>query len=307
MNDEIEHLLASAFTTYRINRELHAVPPHRVYEVEVDGERAICKHSTDPTGSAGLEGRILAFVSEHTTVPVPEIITAGDGYFIARWHPDAPPPGSAIEPTKTWAYGAGVGLATLHDETAKVIDRYGHFTIRDGQLTIIGDRSWQAAALAYIARHRPVLDRFGHADMADIAYETLEEAPDLFEGVGGPVCCHGWVSPEHVTVTEEGQPACMVDFEHAMAAPPAFDYWRAVVATFGPGEPTPEQCAFRRGYESIRPLDDRFDDRKPLFDILNLVYFFESLYVQEQHEPDEIERRAKHMRKLLTAKLDTLC
>lgn len=304
--DDIEHRLESVFDTYRIEQEIHAVPPHRVYEVQVDGQRAVCKVSTGPTGSAELEGRIMAFVHDRTSVPVPEVLAVGEGYFVARWHPDAPAPGAAPEATESWSYAAGAGLATLHAETASHLDRYGRFVTKDSELEVDGDDSWHEAALAYIERHRPVLDRYGHADMADIAYDTLVDRPDLFSGATGPVCCHGWVSPEHVTVTEEGQVACLVDFEHAIAAPPLFDYWRAVVATFGPGGPSPEQHAFRRGYESVRPLPDDLDERKQLYDILNLVYFFESLYVQDQHNPDETEVRAQHMREILTAKLDDL-
>lgn len=306
MKEFIKHRLQSHFTSASIEQEIHSVPPHRVYEVRVDGQRAICKLDTGPTGSAEREGRIMAFVEQHSTVPVPEILAVGESYFVAAWHPEAPAAGASPDPTETWATGAGAGLATLHRDTGSALDRYGRFVPQDDTVAVEGGRSWQAAALAYIERHRPVLGRYRHDDMAELAHEVLAGRPGLFEEAGDPVCCHGWYSPEHASIGADGQLACLVDFEHALAAPPAFDYWRAVVASFGPGEPTPARRAFRRGYESVRPLGDGFDERKPLYDVLNLVYFFESLYVQNQHDPDETEARAEHMRTLLTEKLDAL-
>jgi hypothetical protein len=54
--------------------------------------------------------------------------------------------------------------------------------------------------------------------------------PDAFADADEPVCCHDLATPEHVAVADDTV-ACVVDFEHAIAAPAAFDYWRTVHPT----------------------------------------------------------------------------
>ncbi|MDH5018647.1 hypothetical protein [Halobacterium rubrum] len=75
---EPHHALVSQFESYSVQRQLHGVPPH---EVTVDGQPAVCKRDTGPTGGAGVEGRVTRFVGERTSVPVPKIPAVGDD-----WH-----------------------------------------------------------------------------------------------------------------------------------------------------------------------------------------------------------------------------
>lgn len=93
--------LEAEHTTYRIIRQLHDVPPHEVYEIFVEGRRAIYKGDTGPTGSAGIEGRVIAFLGEQTTVPVPEILDVGEEHYIAAWHSDAPAPETGPQADET--------------------------------------------------------------------------------------------------------------------------------------------------------------------------------------------------------------
>ncbi|WP_254547203.1 phosphotransferase family protein [Halomarina pelagica] len=294
MKRDVHDTLAAQFTTHSIVRQLHDVPPHEVYEVFVDGQRAVYKGNTGPTGKATLEGHVIAFVGDQTSVPVPEILLVGDGYYVAAWHPNAPAPDEGGQADETWAYAAGRGLATLHNETDPLIDRYGRFRPSVNGTVVAEDDDWHAAALAYVHQYRPTLAQHGHADVADMVLEFLKDHPSVFSGADGPVCCHGWATPEHVTVVDE-QVACMVDFEHAIAAPGEFDYWRTGLPTFG------RDCdasgeAFRAGYESVRSLSSGFERRKPLYTILNGVYYFESLYVQDQHGPEETREHAQKLR-----------
>lgn len=305
MRQDVHDALASQFDSHRIVRQLHDVPPHEVYEVKIDGRRAIYKGNTGPTGNAEIEGRVIAFVDRETSVPVPEIIAVGDGYFVAAWHPDAPAPDVERDTSETWAEAAGRGLATLHEETAPAIGEYGQFKVAaDGALTIDGHDEWRAAAVAYVEHHRPVLAEHGHADVADAVIDFLRENPDCLAGAGDPVCCHGWATPEHVAV-EDGAVACVIDFEHAIAAPGEFDYWRTVLPTFGP-DGDESQRSFREGYESVRPFPSGFDRRKPIYVLLNEVYYLESLYVQAQHGPDATADQAQWFRDRVFDALDRL-
>lgn len=302
MRESVLADLETRFNT-RVVQQLHDVPPHEVYELTVDGRRAVYKGDTGPTGSAGLEGRVLNFVGRETGVPVPDVLLVGTDYYVAESHSAAPDPAATRTPDRNWAIAAGRGLATLHAETAPVIEQYGQFQPAGDTVAVSGHDEWHDAALAYLRRRRPVLARYGHADMADAVIDLLADRPGAFSGAGGAVCCHGWATPAHVSVAD-GRVTCMIDFEHAIAAPGEFDYWRTVVPTFDTDGAA--RRAFREGYESVRPLPEGMDRRAPLYRLLNAVYYFESLYVQEQYGPDETEKRAESLREHVTATVEDL-
>jgi len=90
------------------------------------------------------------------------------------------------------------------------------------------------------------------------------------------------------------------NFEHALAAPPEFDYWRTVIPTFD----DEGRSLFRAACESVRPLPDGVTRRAPFFDLLCTAYYFESLYVQDQHGPAGTERLADRLRERIRATLD---
>jgi fructosamine-3-kinase len=302
MRTETHDRLDAQFDSHSVVDQLHDVPPHEVYEVTVDGDRAVFKLDTGPTGSAGMEGRVTAFVGERTTTLVPRVLDCGTDYYVAAWHPDAPELEGDFDPDERWATAAGRGLAHLHEETADHLDGYGQFQPPDseydhGSIATTGHDEWHAAAIEFVRHYRPTLERYGHADIADDVIEFLQDHPDAFAGAGEAVCCHGWATPEHVAV-RDGEVACLVDFEHAIAAPGEFDYWRTVMPAFGPEEPLRQ--SFREGYESVRSLPDEFAERQPFYALLNLVYFFESLYVQDQHDPEETTERAEQFRQTVT-------
>lgn len=305
MPTPVDEALASLSSDYTVGDQLHAVPPHEVYEVTVDDQRAVLKRSVGPTGSAGIEGRVMDFVASATTLPVPAVLATGGDWFVAAYHRDAPPPTVEGPPDTDWAKTAGRTLGRLHEETAPHVDEYGPFVVDDNELVVDGHDDFSEEAIAYVQRHRPVLERYGHGDIADAILAVVEERPAAFADVDGPVCCHGWMTPEHLSIVD-GEPRCLLDFEHAIAAPPLFDYWRAVVPTFGPGDPGVRQQAFRRGYEAVRELPADMDERWPYFQLLQLTYYFESLYVQDQHDADETERRAKGMCDLVHEVIESL-
>lgn len=304
MTKRVRRRLDSRFDAYRIVRQLHDVPPHEVYEVFANGRRAVYKGDTGPTGNAGIEGQVIRFVDRETSLPVPEILLVSDEYYVAAWHPNAPTPDEQQQVDETWASAAGRGLAALHAETAEVLDQYGQFRVQDGEITTDGHDSWHSAALAYVRQHRSVLARYGHADVADAVTDFLREHPGLLKKTDEPVCCHGWATPEHVAVVDD-RVACMVDFEHAIAAPGEFDYWRTSMPTFG-SESEHLRRVFREGYESVRSLPTGFESRQPVYVLLNLIYYFESLYVQDQHGQAETAERAEGLRDSVFEVLDEL-
>lgn len=331
MLDTVHERLDAQFDDYEIKQQLHDVPPHVVHEITVNGHRAVLKRDTGPTGSAAMEGTVMRFVDVETTVPVPTVIAIGEDSVITEWHPEAPRPAEtsetddALTADETWAYATGRALASLHDESASAIQGYGTFepttmppadevTPDDAdastshresvQLDTTGSTTWHEAAMAFVRRHGSVASDHGHADVVDRVLDRLATRPDPFVDADAPVCCHGWASPEHVTVRDAAV-TCMVDFEHAIAAPAAFDYHRTMLTVFD-DTATSERRAFTAGYESIRDLPADSAQHRSWYAILNGIYFFESLSVQDQHDPETTAERARYIRSHIDDVLDEL-
>lgn len=292
MTDVTLSPLTDRFDRVRVERRLHGVPPHEVFLVEIDGRRGVFKRSTSTRGRAGMEGAVTRTLDRHTSVPVPRVLVVGDDWFLTAWEPAAPDPDAGAAPDTAWAERAGRELARLHDETAAWTDRYGRFSNTADGLACPSHDDWQAAAVAFCRDVRSVAADHGHGEVIDDVIRLLASDEDLCAGVGEPVVCHGWVTPEHLSVERR---SCFVDFEHAIAAPAGFDYWRTALVALD-DEP---RRAFRTGYESVRPLPAGVAEREPLYRLLTIVYFFESLYVQDQHPPAETARRADRVRSSL--------
>lgn len=305
MQDSFRARVAARVDSLEIVRQLHDVPPHEVYEIRVDRRRAVLKRDAGPTGTAGIEGAVIEFVGGRTDVPVPEILLRTSDFYVADWHPQAPSPGEGATPDATWTRAAGQGLARLHEQTAPHLEGYGIFELEAGDLGIDDHPRWADAVQDYLGRRRRAIEPYGHADIADTVAEFLAARADRFEGTGEAVCCHGWATPDHIAV-DAGEVACMVDFEHAIAAPGEFDIWRTLLPLFGPSPDGPAVRAFVEGYETVRRLPDGFERREPLYRLLNGVYYFESLYVQDQHDAEATAERAARLRTNITDLIDAL-
>lgn len=112
--------------------------------------------------------------------------------------------------------------------------------------------------------------------------EFLRANPDVLSGWGDPVLVHGNYLLEHVGC-EAGEVTCVLDFERALAGAAEFDYWATALQTFrSPGRSVPEGApeAFRRGYESVRPLPPGFERRRPVYFAVLGITYRRSLYLQ---------------------------
>lgn len=289
---------------FDIHAELHTVPPHAVYEGKYNDHRAVLKVDTDPTGRAGIEGAVMALVNESTDLPVPRVLERGEEYYIAEWHPEARPPEDGQEPDADWAEPTGRALARLHRESSSAVDGFGLFHLDGETVTVDSHETFHEAALAYLSAKRPIIETFGHEDMVDTAEQALHRHPDAFEGAGPPAICHGWATPEHVTISD-GSVACILDFEHAIVAPGEFDIWRTAIPAFA-NRDDEALDAFLEGYESVRPLPPGVSSRKPAFVLLNQIYYFESLYGQNHHGPKETADRATWLRDAIEDTVEAL-
>jgi Ser/Thr protein kinase RdoA (MazF antagonist) len=292
----LESVLARHSTAYSIERPLHEVPPYEVYEVRINGTRAICKVDAHPEGDAATEGAVQQYVDRTTSVPVPSIIAIGDGYHLAEYDDGVPEQGG--EPNlEEWTRLAGAGMARLHDQTR--FQRTGLPTNEQGKFALEDHDSWTETVIAFLRRRRAYLADRGYADAADAAIEFFRDIPDAFPTGEEPVLCHGNWLPEHVgtTISDDSSPSAVsavIDFEHALVAPPAYDYWRTVLPVMGDDDALERQ--FREGYESVRPLPSGLDRHRDRYVLVNTVSYIRSLFLQDQHEPSAAEDKAERMR-----------
>lgn len=90
----------------------------------------------------------------------------------------------------------------------------------------------------------------------------------------------------------------------SLVAPGEYDYWRTTMPYFEARDEIDESVpAFRDGYESVRSLPDHFEQRRPVYCLINWVAFIESLHLQKTVEPTKRETMSEWMR---TRVFDTL-
>ena len=289
---DVRERLASHADEYEVRDRLHDVPPHVTYEVALDGRRAVCKLATSDDGDPPTEARIAQHVGANTSVPVPRVLAVGDDHFVAAHRTDLPD-GPTVDERRARTMGAG--LATLHEETG--FDAPGFLGASDGDLALDARASWHETVCDLLGSRRDFLrnrDFDGeYAAVADDALAFVREHPGLLAGAGDPVLCHGNYLPDHVG-TDGGDVTCVIDFEHALAGPAEYDYWRTAMPLLG-NEDGRVESAFRAGYESVRPLPAGFDERGDVYRLVNTVSYFRSLFLQENHTGTEAERRAERM------------
>ena len=312
MTQDVHDALGTWFAQHEIERQLHDVPPHAVYAVTVDGRRAVCKVARGETADVGAEAAAMAHADRHTALPVPRVLAAREDAFVATWLAGLDSDVDPDDPAD--ARSLGRGLARLHAATEDAFSRPGFPELgpawdpdgrfdsrRDDAWAVLAvdDRlDWHAVAREFLEEIREYLATIGLADPADEVLALLDDYPDLFEGAGTPVLCHGNLHPEHAALDRGGtrpELAALIDFEHALVAPAEYDFWRTAIPLFHePGSgATDTLSAFRAGYESVRDLPLGVDRRRDAWWLVIFVSFLLALDVQNRGiGPDERERAA---------------
>lgn len=295
---------------YEIVRELHRVRPHATYEVRLEGERAVCKVETHPEADLGAEAAAMQYVGEATSVPVPELLAAGDDHLVARWMDAVPEDAPPRDEARIRALGRG--LATLHAETAEIgwTGSLQPASAVDDPATppIDSDPRWSDTLLAMLEGRARDLEDVGYGGLAGEVLAWARQERDLFDTAGDAVLCHGNYFGEHVALGDKaGEIAAVIDFEHALAAPTGWDYLRTVMPVFGPGadHDVPERV-FREAYESVRPLPAGFDRRREAYVLCNGLSYLRSLHLQrgDRDPPHAVARHAREMAASLRERLD---
>ncbi len=295
MFEPIEDTVAQYGSENSVIRQLHDVPPYRVYEIRLDNRRAVLKIDDHQRAHAADEGRVHEYVATDTSAPVPEVIAVGTDHYITAWHDEIACPSTQVDPQ--WAHAAGVWMGTLHDDTVGAFDGFGQPRNSDGDLSLTPHETWTDAIIERIAHHGQYLAPKGYGDVADAVEGFFRDHPTVFDGVGEPVLCHGDVHPEH-HVRTGGDDCIAIDFEHAFVAPAEYDYWRTVMPYFEASDDVDETVtqAFQDGYESVRSFPGGYEERRPLYRLINWVAFLESLHLQKTVEKNKRMKMGEWMR-----------
>ncbi|ELY63531.1 aminoglycoside phosphotransferase [Natronobacterium gregoryi SP2] len=155
MTDRIENALAQYSTESTVVRELHDVPPYRVYEIRFGGRPAVVKVDAHPRGHAADEGRVHEYVATNTSATVPEVLAVGTDHYVTAWRRELADAAEAVEPG--WAYAAGEWLGTLHADTVGEFDGFGRPRNDAGSLGVTLHETWIDAVTARIEHHRRYL------------------------------------------------------------------------------------------------------------------------------------------------------
>lgn len=311
MHSTVETALDSRFETYRIERKRHDVAPHAVYEVVVDGQRAVCKVDTHPEGSAETEGRLLRRVERQTSLPVPRVLGVGPGWFVGTWL-DAVPETEPERPlSERVARALGRAQARCHEETAGLFDRTGLFETTQDGLALQGQDAWRETVLAVLERRRQYLADIGYGNVAARVIDFIESRPEFLPEPSPPVVCHGNFLPAHVGFrTVDGEPRldAVIDFEHALVGPAEYDCWRTVLPVFRTAEREQDEAfaAFREGYTEVRPLPSGFDRGRECYTLVNTVSYLRSLDLQNDGIGPAEREQADGMAAWIADRLETL-
>jgi len=286
MTRDIHDVLESYASSYSVHRLLHDVPPHRVYEVTVDGVRAACKLARDSRAAPSVEGRVIEHVERETDVPVPHVLTVGDGYFLTEWCDDAPD--DQVSVTESEARALGASLGTLHTQTS--FESTGLLG-ESSTLTVRAQDTWSETLGEILSGVHDDLAGTGYEDVSERALSFVDCHREFFDAAGDAVLIHGDFVPSHVTF-DQGEVCRVVDWEHAIAGPGEYDFARTELHVFdNPArENERHRDAFRAGYESVRELPSGSELRRRAYKALIFAFDIRQGFVQDQRTSEERER-----------------
>jgi Ser/Thr protein kinase RdoA (MazF antagonist) len=205
------------------------------------------------------ESLLLTRIREHTQVPVPPVLAAGETDGVA-FVTTAYVPGEDLHerfaylPTRRQraiAETFGSSLGTLHD--AFRFENYGSIAVEDDILTA-QSADWDDWLVAYgrtaVERLPAAFDGIRDALLSVLAEHPRDRAPTarLFP----------WDFRPGNALVADGEVAAVLDWEAPLAAAPALSAAKAsyLVADWYVDDPGPIRASFVAGYERVRPYPD---------------------------------------------------
>jgi Ser/Thr protein kinase RdoA (MazF antagonist) len=275
--DETVEAVRDALRTHgescEIERELPSRDPNRVYEVRLDGRRAVCKLGDGPDAYVGRHAFVARHVSKQTQTPTPRVLGVGEEYALFAWadgtayEADAP---RKLRKRRLW--NAGATLANLHEETG--FDGHGYLHARNGELELDAEGGWPAMLESIVAGWTDDLRGTRFESDGDALLGLVRDHADVFDAAAGPDLVHGDYQPGNVRFDGE-EVVGVLDWEFSLAGAGEFDLVRAEQEFFdwhdAPEGDSSDRSdddlreALLEGYESVRTLPAGFEGRREAY------------------------------------------
>lgn len=269
--DAVRDALETHAESYEVGRELPSRDPNEVYEVRIDGRRAVCKLHEGQDAHVERHALVARRVAERTPTPTPKVLGVGDDYAIFAWSD-----GTAYEADaprtlrKRRLRNAGATLARLHETTH--FDAHGYLRARDGRLELDAEGDWSATLESIVGGWTDDLRGTRFESAGEAVLDLVDDHADAFDAADGPDLVHGDYQPENVRFDGE-EVVGVLDWEFSLAGAGEFDLSRAEREFFdwhdAPEGDASNDADLREalldGYESVRPLPTGFGGRREAY------------------------------------------
>jgi aminoglycoside phosphotransferase (APT) family kinase protein len=265
--EDVHDALASHDDDYEVRRELPSRDSHGVYEVTLDGTRAVCKVARGEDAHVGRHALVTEHVRDRTTTPTPRVLGFGDGHAVFQWSEGVAYEAEAPrELRKRRLRNAGVTLARLHEETDS--DAHGYLRTRGERLELDSKGAWSDVLATIVEGWTDDLEGTRFEAAGVVVLEFVRDHDDALDAADGPDLVHGDYQPENVRF-DGTRVAAVLDWEFSLVGSGEFDLCRAEREFFDwhdapEGDASDDEYlrrALRNGYESVRPLMPGFEAR----------------------------------------------
>ncbi|WP_458207467.1 phosphotransferase family protein [Haladaptatus sp. NG-SE-30] len=290
---QIHKALATHADEYRIKRELPSRAPNAVYEVTLDGRRAVCKVVSGDDAQIRKDALATRYVYEQTPIPISRVLAIEDDCAIFEWAEGITYDADTNRALREHRLrNAGATLATLHESTSFVA--CGYLNCRDGELTLDARETWAALLATILDGWCDDLVGTRFEEAGESVQSFVREHGDGFTAVSGPEFVHGDYQPANLLFEDESV-AAVLDWEFCFAGAGEFDLCRAEREFFD-WHTAPEdddlRGSIREGYESVRTLPPGFEWRRHVYRAvlkLDPMRFFEAWNGQVENADEMAE------------------
>ncbi|SIR51755.1 Phosphotransferase enzyme family protein [Haladaptatus litoreus] len=278
---------------YEMRRELPSRTPNTVYEVILDGRRAVCKVASGDDAHVRKDALATRYLAERTPTLVPRVFAIEDDHAIFEWVEGTTYNADANRALRERRLrSAGKTLALFHESTD--FDTCGYLNCRDGKLAPDACGTWADMLTAIVGGWCGDLAGTRFEEAGESVLSFVRDYEDAFTAVSEPVLVHGDYQPENIRFEDESV-ATVLDWEFCFAGAGEFDLCRAEREFFD-WHTAPEgddlRGSIRKGYESVRTLQPTFDGRRHIYRaILKLdpMRFFEA-WKDQVGDEDEVAK-----------------
>jgi aminoglycoside phosphotransferase (APT) family kinase protein len=235
-----------------------------------DADPVVVQHSAD-ADTIRTEARLLDAIADRTTVPVARPLSGDNGWLVTPYvHGDDLHTTFVDLPTdqqEAVVERFGNALAQLHEQFP--FEQSGPLSVVDGELRAVDDGGLVGGGLELPRQGRTDdrwLTRLGEAAVARLPAEFDGLKPQLRAVVAHPPTERAtprlfpWDFRPGNAIADGGELAAILDWEGPLAADPALSYAKAeyLIADWYVSRERGARlrAAFRRGYESVRPVPE---------------------------------------------------